>query len=180
MVVLERFVGSAFPWIERYARRKPHRTVVVPAKHERVRARRVEAAFSEAAAVSLLWLLLLVTGSRLVVNLALARFSYADALFETASAQSNVGLSTDIVDPTMDARLEGMLVLAMWVGQLESISVLTLVWSVLDGLNPSELFTSVRSGPSRVGSRRLSVAAGVRYRPRVLGRWCRDRRRDSD
>jgi trk system potassium uptake protein TrkH len=68
------------------------------------------------------------------MNPALARLSYADALFEIASAQGNVGLSTDI--PTMDVRLEGMLVLAMWVGQLESISVLALVWPVLGRMNP--------------------------------------------
>jgi trk system potassium uptake protein TrkH len=96
----------------------------------------MEREFSEAAIVSLLWLGLLVAASLLMVNLAPAEFSYADALFEVASAQGNVGLSTGIVGPTMDPRLEGMLVLNMWVGRLEIIPVLVLLRSALYGMNP--------------------------------------------
>lgn len=96
----------------------------------------MEREFSEAAIVSMLWILLLIAGSFLMVNLAPAEFSYADALFEVASAQGNVGLSTGIVGPWMDARLETMLLFNMWVGRLEIIPVLALFRSVIYGMNP--------------------------------------------
>ena len=96
----------------------------------------MEAEFSEAAIVSLLWVTLLGVGSLLMVNLAPAGFGYADALFEVASAQGNVGLSTGIVGPSMDPRLETMLLFNMWVGRLEIIPVLALFRSVVYGMNP--------------------------------------------
>ncbi|GAA0227284.1 TrkH family potassium uptake protein [Haladaptatus pallidirubidus] len=91
--------------------------------------------FSEAAIVSMLWIILLITGSVLLVNVT-PEFGYADALFEVASAQGNVGLSTGIVGPTMSPLGEGMLVLNMWVGRLEIIPVLVFIRSALFGLNP--------------------------------------------
>ncbi|WP_266078439.1 TrkH family potassium uptake protein [Haladaptatus caseinilyticus] len=91
--------------------------------------------FSEAAIVSMLWIILLITGSVLLSNVAPGA-SYADALFEVASAQGNVGLSTGIVGPSMSPFGEGMLVLNMWVGRLEIIPVLVFLRSTLFGLNP--------------------------------------------
>ena len=96
----------------------------------------MESEFGEAAIVSILWIVLLAVGSLLMVNLAPAEFGYADALFEVASAQGNVGLSTGIVGPTMDARLETMLLFNMWVGRLEIIPVLALFRSVVYGMEP--------------------------------------------
>lgn len=72
-----------------------------------------EAEFSEAAIVSLSWFGLLTFESLLILNLAPPDFGYADALFEVASAQGNVGLSTGIVGPSMDSGLEVMLVFNM-------------------------------------------------------------------
>jgi trk system potassium uptake protein TrkH len=95
----------------------------------------MEREFSEAAIVSLLWLILLVAGSLVLSNLA-PGFSYADALFEVASAQGNVGLSTGITGPSMHPLAEAMLVVNMWVGRLEIIPVLVFARSVLYGLNP--------------------------------------------
>ncbi len=91
--------------------------------------------FSEAAIVSMLWIILLITGSVLLVNVT-PGFGYADALFEVASAQGNVGLSTGIVGPSMSPFGEGMLVLNMWIGRLEIIPVLVFLRSALFGLNP--------------------------------------------
>ncbi|SIR31386.1 trk system potassium uptake protein TrkH [Haladaptatus litoreus] len=91
--------------------------------------------FSEAAIVSMLWIILLITGSVVLVNVA-PGFGYADALFEVASAQGNVGLSTGIVGPAMSPLGEGMLVLNMWVGRLEIIPILVFIRSALFGLNP--------------------------------------------
>ncbi|MFB6196043.1 MAG: TrkH family potassium uptake protein [Haloplanus sp.] len=96
----------------------------------------MEREFSEAAIVSLLWLILLAASSLLLVNLVGPEFTYADALFEVASAQGNVGLSTGITGPTMPAVAEAAFVLNMWVGRLEIIPVLVFVRSALYGLNP--------------------------------------------
>jgi trk system potassium uptake protein TrkH len=96
----------------------------------------MEREFSEAAIVSLLWVILLVAGSLVLVNVAGPQFSYADALFEVASAQGNVGLSTGITGPTMPWPAEAMFLLNMWIGRLEIIPVLVLLRSALYGLEP--------------------------------------------
>ncbi|WP_251343531.1 TrkH family potassium uptake protein [Haloplanus halophilus] len=96
----------------------------------------MEREFSEAAIVSLLWLILLAASSLLLVNLAGPEFTYADALFEVASAQGNVGLSTGITGPTMSPLAKGAFVLNMWIGRLEIIPVLVFVRSALYGLDP--------------------------------------------
>jgi trk system potassium uptake protein TrkH len=95
----------------------------------------MEREFSEAAIVSLLWLLLLIAGSLVLSNLAPGA-SYADVLFEVASAQGNVGLSTGITGPAMHPIAEGMLIVNMWIGRLEIIPVLVFARSVLYGLDP--------------------------------------------
>ena len=92
--------------------------------------------FSEAAIVSLLWLILLVTSSIVLVNVTGAGFGYADALFEVASAQGNVGLSSGITGPTMSSLAEGMFVLNMWIGRLEIIPVLVFLRAAISGLDP--------------------------------------------
>ncbi|EJN60369.1 TrkH family potassium uptake protein [Halogranum rubrum] len=92
--------------------------------------------FSEAAIVSLLWIGLLCASSLLLVNLAGPDFTYADALFEVASAQGNVGLSTGITGPDMPVVAEAMFLLNMWVGRLEIIPILVFARGVLYGLEP--------------------------------------------
>lgn len=54
-------------------------------------------------------------------------FTLADALFEAASAQGTVGLSTGIVEPSMSPVLEGVYIIQMWTGRIEIIPVLVLL-----------------------------------------------------
>ena len=96
----------------------------------------MEREFGEAAIVTLLWLVALVIGSLVLVNVAGPEFGYADALFEVASAQGNVGLSSGITGPSMSPLAEGMFVLNMWIGRLEIIPVLVFVRAGIWGLNP--------------------------------------------
>ena len=96
----------------------------------------LEREFSEAAIVTLLWLILLAVSSIVQINVSGPDFGYADALFEVASAQGNVGLSSGITGPSMNPLAEGMFVLNMWVGRLEIIPVLVFIRSALYGLNP--------------------------------------------
>lgn len=55
----------------------------------------------------------------------------ADALFEVASAQGNVGLSIGITSPAMPADLKVLYILLMWVGRLEIFSTLVFIIGVL-------------------------------------------------
>ncbi|MUV59869.1 potassium transporter TrkG [Halobacterium sp. CBA1126] len=96
----------------------------------------MEREFSEAAIVSLLWLGILAATSIVLVNLTGPDFGYADALFEVASAQGNVGLSSGITGPTMSPLAEAMFTLNMWVGRLEIIPVLVFARAAISGLNP--------------------------------------------
>ncbi|MFB6269238.1 MAG: potassium transporter TrkG [Halobacterium sp.] len=96
----------------------------------------MEREFSEAAIVTMLWLVVLAATSIVLVNLTGPEFGYADALFEVASAQGNVGLSAGITGPTMAPLAEAMFTLNMWVGRLEIIPVLVFARAALSGLNP--------------------------------------------
>jgi len=96
----------------------------------------MEREFSEAAIVSLLWVALLVASSLVLINVAGPDFGYADALFEVASAQGNVGLSTGITGPGMNPLAETMFLFNMWVGRLEIIPILVFGRSLIYGLNP--------------------------------------------
>ncbi len=96
----------------------------------------MEEEFSEAAIVTLLWVLILAASSLVLVNVAGPDFGFADALFEVASAQGNVGLSTGITGPAMHPAAETMFLFNMWIGRLEIIPVLVFVRSAIYGLNP--------------------------------------------
>ncbi|GAA0718706.1 trk system potassium uptake protein TrkH [Halorubrum trapanicum] len=96
----------------------------------------MEREFGEAAIVTLLWLVALAVGSIVLVNVAGPEFGYADALFEVASAQGNVGLSSGITGPSMSPLAEGMFLFNMWIGRLEIIPVLVFLRAGIWGLNP--------------------------------------------
>ncbi|MDL0130220.1 potassium transporter TrkG [Halobacterium salinarum] len=96
----------------------------------------MEQEFSEAAIVALLWVVLLFATSLVLVNLAGPSFSYADALFEVASAQGNVGLSSGITGPDMSPIAEAMFLFNMWIGRLEIIPVLVFARAAISGLDP--------------------------------------------
>ncbi|MGM0447101.1 MAG: potassium transporter TrkG [Methanobacteriota archaeon] len=96
----------------------------------------MEREFGEAAIVTLLWLLALAAGSLVLVNVAGPEFTYADALFEVASAQGNVGLSSGITGPSMPPLAEAMFLFNMWIGRLEIIPVLVFLRAGIWGLNP--------------------------------------------
>jgi trk system potassium uptake protein TrkH len=56
--------------------------------------------------------------------------SLANALFEVASAQGNVGLSVGITSPSMPVDLKILYILLMWIGRLEIFSTLVFIISV--------------------------------------------------
>lgn len=126
----------------------------------------MEREFSEAAIVTLRWLGLLVVASVVLVNVAGPEFGYADALFEVASAQGNVGLSAGVTGPSMHPAAEFMFVLSMWVGRLGTIPVLVFLRAGLYGLDPQVAGGPGGRGVGRWGSPLARVAlrslAGLR------------------
>jgi len=115
----------------------PASAVVVGSIGERRLGREeMEREFAEAAIVSMLWLLLLIASTLVMTNLAGPEFTLGDALFEVASAQGNVGLSSGITGPGMDPILEAMFLFNMWIGRLEIIPVLVFLRAAVWGLNP--------------------------------------------
>ena len=76
---------------------------------------------------TLIYLLFVFASTMLTVYYMSDDFSLADALFEAASAQGTVGLSSGISDPSMSPILETVYILQMWAGRIEIIPVLVLV-----------------------------------------------------
>jgi len=60
-----------------------------------------------------------------------SEFTLADAIFEVATAQGTVGLSSGITGPSMPVLAEVLFIIQMWMGRLEIIPVLVLINSVL-------------------------------------------------
>jgi trk system potassium uptake protein len=59
-------------------------------------------------------------------------FGGIDSLFEVASAQGNVGLSTGITSPTMPTVAQIFLIFNMWIGRIEILPALILIKMIFD------------------------------------------------
>ncbi|WP_137285023.1 TrkH family potassium uptake protein [Halorussus salinisoli] len=87
--------------------------------------------FEEAAIITFLWFVFLALGAFvLLVVLPVGGtdgFTLENVLFEVASAQGNVGLSSGITGPSMPTPAKVMFLFNMWIGRLEIIPVLVLL-----------------------------------------------------
>jgi trk system potassium uptake protein TrkH len=93
---------------------------------------------SQAAILSGLYLTLMM-GSAVVLTLLVdPSYSLADIIFESATAQGTVGLSTGVTRPAMNAWAESILIFQMWIGRLEIFPViLFLRWILAGGASTS-------------------------------------------
>lgn len=93
--------------------------------------------FEEAAIIAFLWFFFLALGVIVFLILEPApageQYALADVIFEIATAQGNVGVTTGITGPDMALLGKLMLIFNMWIGRLEIIPVLVLLRSVLLG-----------------------------------------------
>lgn len=83
---------------------------------------------NEAAILSFLWLICLSVSVFILMNI--TSFSLQDVIFETCSAQGNVGLSVGITDVTMDPLAKFMFIVNMYIGRLEIIPVVMMIAAI--------------------------------------------------
>lgn len=84
--------------------------------------------FEEAAIIVLLWTVFLGIGIFILLTaLPAGEYSLQQVIFEVASAQGNVGLSSGITGPGMPTPTKILLVFNMWIGRLEIIPVLVIL-----------------------------------------------------
>jgi trk system potassium uptake protein TrkH len=86
--------------------------------------------FEEAAIVSFLWVTFLLVGMvvlLLTVPAGPEGFTLENVVFEVASAQGNVGLSSGITGPGMPTPAKVVFLFNMWIGRLEILPVLELL-----------------------------------------------------
>jgi trk system potassium uptake protein TrkH len=88
---------------------------------------------SNAAVLALLFLAIMLAGAFVTWFFMPEGYSFADALFESTSAQSTVGLSTGITGPSMHPAIEVTYIFQMWAGRLEIIPVLALFRAFIIG-----------------------------------------------
>jgi trk system potassium uptake protein TrkH len=86
---------------------------------------------AEAALISFLWIVFLLLGTFVLLQVVPSEYTLGDVIFEVASAQGNVGLSTGITGPWMGSIAKVTLMFNMWIGRLEIIPVLMLIRLIL-------------------------------------------------
>lgn len=91
--------------------------------------------FEEASIIAFLWVLFLIIGLAVLLLTIDSSFTLENAIFEVASAQGNVGLSTGITGPDMPTVAKVMFLFNMWIGRLEIIPVLVLLRGLFDIAN---------------------------------------------
>lgn len=96
----------------------------------------MNAELSRAGIFTLIYLIFVFISTLFTVYFMSGDYSLADAIFESASAQGTVGLSSGITDPGMSPVLEGIYIIQMWAGRIEIIPILVLIRVVLYGTKP--------------------------------------------
>jgi trk system potassium uptake protein TrkH len=91
--------------------------------------------FEEAAIIAFLWVVFLVVGLTVLLLTIDSSFTLENAIFEVASAQGNVGLSSGITGPDMPTPAKVMFLFNMWIGRLEIIPVLVLLRGLFDAFD---------------------------------------------
>jgi len=91
--------------------------------------------FEEASIIAFLWVLFLLIGLTVLLLTIDPSYTLENAIFEVASAQGNVGLSSGITGPEMPTTAKVMFLFNMWIGRLEIIPVLVLLRSLFKNIN---------------------------------------------
>jgi trk system potassium uptake protein TrkH len=95
--------------------------------HKKLLPDEMNAELARAGIFTLIYLIFVFISTLFTVYYMESGYSLADAIFESASAQGTVGLSTGISDPGMSSVLESVYIVQMWSGRIEIIPVLVLL-----------------------------------------------------
>jgi len=93
----------------------------------------MNAQLAKAGVFTLIYILFVFFSTCITVYYMGENYSLVDAIFESASAQGTVGLSTGISDPSMSPILETVYIIQMWAGRIEIIPILVLVKVLMYG-----------------------------------------------
>lgn len=92
--------------------------------------------FVKASAMAIMFIITILISTVIATFYERAGYDFSNALFEAASAQGTVGLSSGITFPDMPPLLEIVYIFQMWAGRLEIIPVLALIRAIFLGTNP--------------------------------------------
>jgi trk system potassium uptake protein TrkH len=95
--------------------------------------------FTKAGTLTIFFFLLIICSAFITYAIAGKDYSFTSALFESASAQATVGLSSGITNPAMSPVLEMTYIFQMWTGRLEIIPVFALIRAIIRGTRPKFL-----------------------------------------
>lgn len=96
----------------------------------------MNAELAKAGIFTLIYLIFVFISTLFTVYFMPGDYTLADAVFESASAQGTVGLSTGISDPGMSPILETVYIIQMWAGRIEIIPILVLLRLIFYGTKP--------------------------------------------
>lgn len=85
-----------------------------------------------AAYIFILWISALMVGSFLILLGEDQKFSFLNVLFDTASALSNVGLSTGVNGNDLSGFSKSVYIILMWLGRLEIFACIILIYTFLN------------------------------------------------
>ncbi len=90
--------------------------------------------FTKAASLAFLFFLLIFSSTVLTYFITKGEYNISSILFESASAQGTVGLSSGLTGPYMSPAVEVIYMFQMWTGRLEIIPVFVLVKVLFTGM----------------------------------------------
>ena len=120
------FLVKGVMWRFRQITLQPHEIMRYQVNHEGLSEAEANRLVEVTGVLVTLWAVLFWLNTALLLHLVPAQFSLSEVIFEVASAQSNVGLSTGITHPDLPWLGKLVLMLSMWMGRLEIMPVLML------------------------------------------------------
>lgn len=124
------FLCKGAVWRFRRISLKTHESMVYKLDGEIVNETEASRRIEAAAILGFLWIVILIIGVFILLQLNLPDYSLSDVLFEAASALGSVGLSVGITAPELPWLGKLVLIVFMWMGRLEIIPVLILFTEV--------------------------------------------------
>ena len=122
------FLLRAILWRLQRISLTPHQMMRYILEGKAVPEREVNRRIESAAVLAILWISLILLGVAVLNHVSLPSYTLSDSLFETASALGSAGLSIGITHPDLSWVGKLVLIVFMWMGRLEIIPVLLLLF----------------------------------------------------